>query len=376
MRAMHRLLPFFVPMIFTHQGFCWTQLRLQCAWQSNVLGSGWKHCYRHKHMETKARWVVKCLTASTTPTPSRLCELEMAPLTRMLQNDSDFSREQTRSDVSFCGFLGILIQLRVGFSKNPGLEKLHYDKQICRSLAVDHGVWCLKALGESWRAWGIIWGAIEWICCNYAYIYISIHTPLYRYICVYIILCEEVVMACPICGFSNGIQTEPTCSLISKNEASLCWNSTQVAPSFPTNKKAHGELIFSHVCYKLEGWSTACSDIKKCIWLSNARVLFCLFLLIIHIYTVYMIPVRGSLPPPPPSPPMVWSQNLHFAAFCMKTWYVQCFLHGGWLARTASLQIRRDFLQPTSENVFFAMFRLRHRGVVPLHPPLCRITYI
>ena len=32
--------------------------------------------------------------------------------------------------------------------KSPGLEKLHYDKQICRSLAVDHGVWCLKVLGE------------------------------------------------------------------------------------------------------------------------------------------------------------------------------------------------------------------------------------
>lgn len=152
--AMHRLLPFFLPMIFTHQGFCRTQLRLQCAWQSNVLGSGWKHCYKHKHMETKARWVVKCLTASTTPTPSRLCKLKMAPLTRMLQNDSDFSREQTRTDVSFCGFLGILMsqwvksawwfQLRVGSWKNPGLEKLHYDKQICRSLAVDHGVWCLK----------------------------------------------------------------------------------------------------------------------------------------------------------------------------------------------------------------------------------------
>ena len=104
--AMHRLLPFFLPMIFTRQAFCRTQLRLQCAWQSNVLGSGWKHCYRRKHMETKARWVVKCLTASTTPTPSRLCELKMARLTRMLQNDSDFSREQTRTDVSFCGFFG------------------------------------------------------------------------------------------------------------------------------------------------------------------------------------------------------------------------------------------------------------------------------
>ena len=40
-------------------------------------------------------------------------------------------------------------------------------------------------------------------------------------------------------------------------------------------------------------------------------------------------------------PPMVWSQNLRFAAFCMKTWYLQCFLHGGWLERSANLQIRR-----------------------------------
>ena len=60
----------------------------------------------------------------------------------------------------------------------------------------------------------------------------------------------------------------------------------------------------------------------------------------IYIFIIYMIPVRGSLPPPPP-PPMVWSQNLRFAAFCMKTWYLQCFLHGGWLARSANLQICR-----------------------------------
>ena len=76
---------------------------------------------------------------------------------------------------------------------------------------------------------------------------------------------------------------------------------------------------------------------------------------------------------PPPPPPMVWSQNLRFAAFCMKTWYLQCFLHGGWLARSANLQIRRISCNQLSENVLFAMFRLRHRGVVPLHPPLCRI---
>ena len=77
---------------------------------------------------------------------------------------------------------------------------------------------------------------------------------------------------------------------------------------------------------------------------------------------LYMIPVRRSLPPPPP---MVWSQNLRFAAFCIKTWYLQCSLHGGWLAPSANCN------QP-SENVLFAMFRLRHRGVVLLHPPLLR----
>ena len=87
----------------------------------------------------------------------------------------------------------------------------------------------------------------------------------------------------------------------------------------------------------------------------------------------YMIPVRGSLPPPPPPPPMVWSQNLRFAAFCMKTWCLQCFLHGGWLARCANLQIRRMSCNRPSENVLFAMFRLRHRGVVPFHPLLCQI---
>ena len=43
---------------------------------------------------------------------------------------------------------------------------------------------------------------------------------------------------------------------------------------------------------------------------------------------------------------MVWSQNLRFAAFRMKTLYLQCFLHGGLLARSANLQIRW-ILQPT-----------------------------
>lgn len=188
----------------------------------------------------------------------------------------------------------------VGFSKNPGLEKLHYDKQICRSLAVDHGVWCLKALREGWRAWGTIWGAIEWICCNYLSMYISIHlyTDTNREICVFMCMCiyNTVWGSCRACscGLSNLLffkrdtdrtyLSTQTCSLISKNGASLCWNSIQVAPSFQTSKKAHCELIFFHVCYKLEGWSTACSDIKKRIWLSSVCVLFCLCLLLIHMY--------------------------------------------------------------------------------------------
>ena len=57
----------------------------------------------------------------------------------------------------------------------------------------------------------------------------------------------------------------------------------------------------------------------------------------IYIY-IYMGPARARRPPPPP---MVWSQNLRFAAFRMKTLNLQCFLHGGWLARSANLQIRR-----------------------------------
>ena len=82
---------------------------------------------------------------------------------------------------------------------------------------------------------------------------------------------------------------------------------------------------------------------------------------------------RFATTPPPPPPPRVWSQHLRFAAFCMKTRYLQCFLHGGWLARSANLQMRRISCNQPSENVLFAMFRLRPRGVVPLHPPLCEI---
>ena len=92
----------------------------------------------------------------------------------------------------------------------------------------------------------------------------------------------------------------------------------------------------------------------------------------LHLGAIYDPGSRFATTPPPP-PPMVWSQNLRFAAFCMKTWYLQCFLHGGWLARSANLQIYRISCNRPSENVLFAMFRLRHRGVVPIHPLLCQI---
>ena len=41
------------------------------------------------------------------------------------------------------------------------------------------------------------------------------------------------------------------------------------------------------------------------------------------------------------TPPMVRSQNLRFGGFRMKTRNLQCFLHDGWLVRSANLQIRR-----------------------------------
>ena len=75
-----------------------------------------------------------------------------------------------------------------------------------------------------------------------------------------------------------------------------------------------------------------------------------------HIYIyIYMIPVRGSLPPPPP-PHMVWSQNLRFAAFHMKTLYLQCFLHGGLLVRSATLQIRWIFATNLPKTCYLQCF--------------------
>ena len=82
---------------------------------------------------------------------------------------------------------------------------------------------------------------------------------------------------------------------------------------------------------------------------------------------LYMIPVRGSLPPPPPPPHgmvpkpafcSILHENVVFAMFF--AWWV-----AGAVRKPASSW---DFCNQTSENVFFAMFRLRHRGVVQSHP--------
>ena len=86
----------------------------------------------------------------------------------------------------------------------------------------------------------------------------------------------------------------------------------------------------------------------------------------------YMIPVRGSLPPPPPHgmvpKPAFCSiphENVVFAVFF--AWWV-----AGAVRNPAN---SLDFCNQPSENVLFAMFRLRHRGVVPPRPLLflCQI---
>ena len=46
-----------------------------------------------------------------------------------------------------------------------------------------------------------------------------------------------------------------------------------------------------------------------------------------YIYISLYDPARSSLPAP-----LVWPQNLRVAAFRVNTWYLKCFLHGGWLA--------------------------------------------
>ena len=92
------------------------------------------------------------------------------------------------------------------------------------------------------------------------------------------------------------------------------------------------------------------------------------------IINIYMIPVRGSLPPPPPPHGMVPKpafcniphDNVVFAVFF--AWWV-----AGAVRKPAN---SLDFCNQPSENVLFAMFWLRHRGVVQPRPLLflCQIV--
>ena len=76
---------------------------------------------------------------------------------------------------------------------------------------------------------------------------------------------------------------------------------------------------------------------------------------IIHI-SIYDPGSRFATPPPPPPPHMVWSQNLRFAAFRMKTLDLQCFLHGGLLVRSATLQIRWIFATNLPKTCYLQCF--------------------
>ena len=59
---------------------------------------------------------------------------------------------------------------------------------------------------------------------------------------------------------------------------------------------------------------------------------------------------------PTPPPHMVWSQNLRVAAFRMKTLHLQCFLHGGLLARSANLQIPWIFATNLPKTCYLQCF--------------------
>ena len=85
----------------------------------------------------------------------------------------------------------------------------------------------------------------------------------------------------------------------------------------------------------------------------------------IHIF-IYMFPVRGSLPPPP-----TW--------YGPKTCVLQhsawkrciCSVFAWWVAGAVRKPANSlDFCNQPSENVLFAMFWLRHRGVVQPRPLL------
>ena len=70
---------------------------------------------------------------------------------------------------------------------------------------------------------------------------------------------------------------------------------------------------------------------------------------LLDMYAYNMIPVPGSLPPQPP-PPWYGRKICGLQHSGTKTWYVQCFLHGGWhVCRQQTCKFVR-FLQPTFPN--------------------------
>ena len=140
----------------------------------------------------------------------------------------------------------------------------------------------------------------------------------------------------------------------------------QIARNVPT-LTAHRKRVLNQ-CTEIQWLQSIILNIILCCVISFWYDYY-ITLQYMQVYIYIYIYDPGSRFATTPPPPMVWSQNLRFAAFCMKTRYLQ----GAWLARSANLQICRISCNQPSENVLFAMFRLRRRGVVPLHRLLCQI---
>ena len=90
---------------------------------------------------------------------------------------------------------------------------------------------------------------------------------------------------------------------------------------------------------------------------SMLQIFECFFALDLafHILKIYIYDPGSRFATTPP-PHMVWSQNLRFAAFRMKTLYLQCFLHGGLLVRSATLQIRWIFATNLPKTCYLQCF--------------------
>ena len=90
-----------------------------------------------------------------------------------------------------------------------------------------------------------------------------------------------------------------------------------------------------------------------CFLMKHIITIYNIYLSSIYIYIPYDPGSRFATTPPPH---MVWSQNLRFAAFRMKTLYLQCFLHGGLLVRSTTLQIRWIFATNLPKTCYLQCF--------------------